>query len=416
MQRKFFRALFNTYGFFALYANIDGFDVKTAPVPMAKRTEMDRWVLSRLNSLLVQVQEAYDTYEPTQAARAIQDFVVEDLSNWYVRLNRRRFWKGEPLGSARGSDKLAAFQTLHRCLEVVAMLSAPIAPFFSDRLYRDLTGGSVHLSDWPKADKSLIDTVLEKRTALAQRLTSLVLSIRKKEGHRVRQPLRKMMVPALDDAMRSDLEAIRDLVLSEVNVKELVMLDPSESKLTKKIKPDFKKLGARLGKRMKSAAAAINGFDQDRIAELEREGRITLDLDDGPLEILLEEVEISADYVPGLSVASEGGLTVALDITLDDELFQEGMARELVSRIQTLRKESGLEVTDRIELHIQRNGGGPFEQAVKAHAGHILAETLALTAENQLLVLELDPAFGTPVEVDLEGAGKCLLALAKAVK
>ncbi len=416
VQRKFFRALFNTYGFFALYANIDGFDVKTAPVPMAKRTEMDRWVLSRLNSLLVQVQEAYDTYEPTQAARAIQDFVVEDLSNWYVRLNRRRFWKGEPLGSARGSDKLAAFQTLHRCLEVVAMLSAPIAPFFSDRLYRDLTGGSVHLSDWPKADKSLIDTVLEKRTALAQRLTSLVLSIRKKEGHRVRQPLRKMMVPALDDAMRSDLEAIRDLVLSEVNVKELVMLDPSESKLTKKIKPDFKKLGARLGKRMKSAAAAINGFDQDRIAELEREGRITLDLDDGPLEILLEEVEISADYVPGLSVASEGGLTVALDITLDDELFQEGMARELVSRIQTLRKESGLEVTDRIELHIQRNGGGPFEQAVKAHAGHILAETLALTAENQLLVLELDPAFGTPVEVDLEGAGKCLLALAKAVK
>ncbi|MEO8733967.1 MAG: isoleucine--tRNA ligase, partial [Flavobacteriales bacterium] len=206
VQRKFFRALFNTYGFFALYANIDGFDVKTLQVPMAKRTEMDRWVLSRLNSLLVQVQEAYDTYEPTQAARAIQDFVVEDLSNWYVRLNRRRFWKGE-----QGDDKNAAFQTLHRCLEVVAMLSAPIAPFFSDRLYRDLTGKSVHLSNWPKADKALIDTVLEKRTALAQRLTSLVLSIRKKEGHRVRQPLRKMMVPVLDDAMRNDLDAIRDL-------------------------------------------------------------------------------------------------------------------------------------------------------------------------------------------------------------
>ncbi|MGV9013221.1 MAG: isoleucine--tRNA ligase, partial [Flavobacteriales bacterium] len=409
VQRKFFRALFNTYGFFALYANIDGFDVKTAPVPMAKRSEMDRWVLSRLNSLLVQVQEAYDTYEPTQAARAIQDFVVEDLSNWYVRLNRRRFWKGE-----QGDDKNAAFQTLHRCLEVVAMLSAPIAPFFSDRLYRDLTGVSVHLSNWPKADKALIDTVLEKRTALAQKLTSLVLSIRKKEGHRVRQPLRKVMVPVLDDAMRSDLVAIRDLVLSEVNVKELVMLDPSESKLTKKIKADFKKLGARLGKRMKAAATAINGFDQGRIAELEQAGRVSLDIDGEPLEILLEEVDISADDVPGLSVASEGGLTVALDITLDDELLQEGMARELVSRIQTLRKESGLEVTDRIQLHIQRNGGGAFEQAVKAHAGHILAETLALTPQDQLLVSQMEASYGPSTEVELEGIGKCLLALAKA--
>ncbi|MCI1751683.1 MAG: isoleucine--tRNA ligase [Flavobacteriales bacterium] len=409
VQRKFFRALFNTYGFFALYANIDGFDVETAPVPMAKRTEMDRWVLSRLNSLLIQVQEAYDTYEPTQAARAIQDFVVEDLSNWYVRLNRRRFWKGD-----QGDDKNAAFQTLHRCLEVVAMLSAPITPFFSDRLYRDLTGKSVHLSNWPKAEKARIDTVLEKRTALAQRLTSLVLSIRKKEGHRVRQPLRKMMVPVLDEAMRSDLDAIRDLVLGEVNVKELVMLDPSESKLTKKIKPDFKKLGARLGKRMKAAAMAINGFDQERIAELEKEGRIMLELDGEPLEILLEETDISADDVPGLSVAGEAGLTVALDITLDDELLQEGMARELVSRIQTLRKESGLEVTDRIELHIQRNGGGSFEQAVKTHAGHILAETLSLTSEDQLLVTELNPAFGPATEVELEGIGKCLLALTKA--
>ncbi|MCB0756991.1 MAG: isoleucine--tRNA ligase [Flavobacteriales bacterium] len=424
VQRKFFRALFNTYGFFALYANIDSFDPALVVLDCARtdkgggdaRTEMDRWVLSRLNSLLVEVQEAYDSYEPTQAARVIQDFVVEDLSNWYVRLNRRRFWKGEPLGSARGTDKLAAFQTLHRCLEVVAMLSAPVAPFFSDRLYRDLTGKSVHLSDWPKADTALIDTVLEKRTALAQRLTSLVLSIRKKEGHRVRQPLRKMMVPVLGEAMRSDLDAIRNLMLSEVNVKELVMLDPSESKLTKRIKPDFKKLGARLGKRMKAAASAINGFDQERIAELEREGRILLDIDGEPLEILLEEVDISAEDVPGLSVASEGGLTVAVDIELDDELLQEGMARELVSRIQTLRKESGLEVTDRIQLHIQRNGGGSFELAVKAHAAHILAETLALTPENQLLVSELDPAFGTPVEVELEGAGKCLLALAKAVQ
>ena len=426
VQRKFFRALFNTYGFFALYANIDKY---APPSPREKGpgdegpnspilgrgvgaeglTESDRWVLSRLNSLLVQVQEAYATYEPTQAARAIQDFVVEDLSNWYVRLNRRRFWKGE-----QGDDKNAAFQTLHRCLEVVAMLSAPIAPFFSDRLYRDLTGASVHLSDWPKHDQALIDPELEQRTALAQKLTSLVLSIRKKEGHRVRQPLRKMLVPVTDNAMRERLEAIKELVLSEVNVKELVVLDANESKLTKKIKPDFKKLGARLGKFMKSVAAAVNGFSQAQIAELEAHGRIMLSVEGQEVELMFSEVEITAEAVPGLSVASEGALTVALDITLDDALLQEGLARELVSRIQTLRKESGLEVTDRIELHIQRNGDEVFERAVQAFAGHILAETLALTPESQLLVPKLNPAFGRSVELELEGVGKCLLALAKA--
>jgi isoleucyl-tRNA synthetase len=372
-------------------------------------TESDRWVLSRLNSLLVEVQEAYATYEPTQAARAIQDFVVEDLSNWYVRLNRRRFWKGE-----QGDDKNAAFQTLHRCLEVVAMLSAPIAPFFSDRLYRDLTGESVHLSDWPKHDQALIDPELEQRTALAQKLTSLVLSIRKKEGHRVRQPLRKMLVPVTDNAMRERLEAIKELVLSEVNVKELVVLDANESKLTKKIKPDFKKLGARLGKLMKSVAVAVNGFSQAQIAELEAHGRIMLSFEGQEVELMFSEVEITAEAVPGLSVASEGALTVALDITLDDALVQEGLARELVSRIQTLRKESGLEVTDRIELHIQRNADEVFERAVQAFAGHILAETLALTPESQLLVPKLNPAFGRSVELELEGVGKCLLALAKA--
>ena len=261
----------------------------------------------------------------------------------------------------------------------------------------------------------MIDDGLEKRTALAQKLTSLVLSIRKKEGHRVRQPLRKMMVPASDAAMRKDLDAIRDLVLSEVNVKELTVLDPSESKLTKKIKPDFKKLGARLGKKMKSVAATIATFDQTKIDDLEKNGRVELEVEGERVEVLREEVEISAEDVPGLSVASEAGLTVAVDITLDDELLQEGMARELVSRIQNLRKDSGLEVTDRIQLHIQRNGGGPFEQAVKAHAAHILSETLALTPENQLLVSKLDPAFGPPTEVELEGAGKCLLALVKVV-
>jgi len=382
VQRKFFRALFNTYNFFALYANIDkpemGADVSAA------RTESDRWILSRLNSLIKVADTNYTDYEPTIAARAIQDFVVEDLSNWYVRLNRRRFWKGE-----QGDDKNVAFQTLHRCLEVVAMLSAPIAPFFSDRLYRDLTGTSVHLSNWPKRDDALIDTELEERTKLAQTLTSLVLSIRKKEGHRVRQPLQKMMVPVLDGTMRTRLEAIKELVLSEVNVKELAFLDPSESKLTKKIKPDFKKLGARMGKLMKSVAAAVSGLDQEGIAALEQDGRIFLTVEDQEVEVTMDDVEITAETVPGLSVANEGRVTVALDITLTEPLIEEGLARELVSRIQTLRKETGLEVTDRINLHIQRNGNERFERAVQGHARHILAETLALTPENELLVTEL---------------------------
>lgn len=408
VQRKFFRALHNTYGFFALYANIDGFTGGAPDVPMAQRSEMDRWVLSRLNSLIVGVEEAYGAYEPTQAARAIQDFVVEDLSNWYVRLNRRRFWKGE-----QGPDKNAAFQTLHRCLEVVAMLSAPIAPFYSDRLYRDLRGSSVHLSDWPAADRAVIDSELEQRTALAQRLTSLVLSIRKKEGHRVRQPLRRMLVPVTDAGMRARLEAVRDLVLSEVNVKDLEVLDAAEGRLTKRIKPDFKKLGARMGKLMKSVAAAVNGFDQARIAELEQAGRLTLTVEGQEVELLRDDVEISAENVPGLSVASDGTLTVALDITLDEALLQEGIARELVSRIQTLRKETGLEVTDRIDLHIQRNGDAGFERAVQAFAPHILAETLAITPENQLLVSELKDPAGRVHRVEIEGTAGCALALGR---
>ena len=404
VQRKFFRALFNTYNFFALYANIDGFDGKGE----VTLTESDRWILSRLNSVLKLADANYADYEPTIAARAIQDFVVEDLSNWYVRLNRRRFWKGE-----MGADKNAAFQTLHRCLEVIAMLSAPIAPFFSDRLYRDLVGSSVHLSDWPEHDEKAIDLELEQRTALAQKLTSLVLSIRKKEGHRVRQPLQRMMVPVTDATMRARLEAIRELVLSEVNVKELVILDASESKLNKRIKPIFPKLGARMGKLMKSVAAAVTAFDQARIAELEANGTLKLTVDGQEVELLRDDVEITAENVPGLSVASDGGLTVALDITLNDALLHEGIARELVSRIQTLRKESGFEVTDRIDLRIQRNGDASFESAVAAHAPHILAETLALTAEDQLLVADLSGAPGTVHQVELDERLTCSLALAK---
>lgn len=415
VQRKFFRALFNTYNFFALYANIDGY-VPAHTLSGVEgvsgtdgRTESDRWILSRLNSVMKLADANYADYEPTIAARAIQDFVVEDLSNWYVRLNRRRFWKGE-----MGADKYAAFQTLHRCLEVIAMLSAPIAPFFSDRLYRDLIGSSVHLSDWPKHNEALIDTELEQRTALAQKLTSLVLSIRKKEGHRVRQPLQKMMVPVTDNIMRTRLDAIRDLVLSEVNVKELVILDASESKLTKKIKPDFKKLGARMGKLMKSVAAAVNAFDQAQIAELEANGSMQLSVEGQEVEVLRDDVEITAEAVPGLSVASDGALTVALDITLTEELISEGIARELVSRIQALRKESGFEVTDRVQLHIHAAGEQQVEQAVRRHAAYIVAETLALTPEDQLLVVQATNGDKGLHEVELDERTRCFLSLVKA--
>ena len=412
VQRKFFRALFNTYSFFALYANIDGFDPAAAPVPMAERSEMDRWVLSRLNSLIQLADDEYARYEPTQVARAVQEFVVDDLSNWYVRLNRRRFWKGD-----MGRDKLAAFQTLHRCLDVCAMLGAPIAPFFSDRLFRDLHAGTaeagtgVHLSDWPKHDEALIDRELEQRTQLAQRLTSLVLSIRKKEGHRVRQPLSKIMVPVTDTAMRARLEAIRDLVLSEVNVKDLVVLDAGKGQLTKKIKPDFKKLGSRMGRAMKAVAAAVNGFSQEQIAELEARGALSLTVEGSTVELLRDEVEITADNVPGLSVASEGNLTVALDITLTEDLVREGLARELVSRVQALRKESGFEVTDRVELHIFDQGDGLLRQAVREHAAWIIAETLAITPEDQILVPAL-PAEGPGIhEVELDDTLRCALSL-----
>ncbi len=404
VQRKFFRALFNTYNFFALYANIDGFDGNGGSV----LTESDRWILSRLNSVMKLADANYADYEPTIAARAIQDFVVEDLSNWYVRLNRRRFWKGE-----LGADKNAAFQTLQRCLEVVAMLSAPIAPFFTDRLYRDLTGSSVHLSNWPKHDETLIDSELEARTALAQKLTSLVLSIRKKEGHRVRQPLQKMMVPVTDATMRTRLEAICDLVLSEVNVKELVILDASESKLTKKIKPDFKKLGARMGKLMKSVAAAVNAFDQAQIAELEAKGSMKLTIEGQEVDVLRDDVEISAETIPGLSVAADGPLTVALDITLNDALIQEGIARELVSRIQTLRKESGFEITDRVQLHILDNGDARFAQAIRTHAPYIVAETLAITPEDQILVAVIPPSGAGVHEVELDEVLRCTLSLVR---
>jgi isoleucyl-tRNA synthetase len=365
-------------------------------------------VLTRLNLLLTECDKAYDDYEPTVAARAIQEFVVEDLSNWYVRLNRRRFWKGD-----QGDDKKAAFHTLYRCLEVVAMLSAPIAPFYSDQLYRDLTGKSVHLSNWPQIGATVHEGEMVSAMRMAQVITSLALSIRKKEGHRVRQPLQKLIIPVTSEATRAQIEKVRDLILSEVNVKELVILDASESKLTKKIKPDFKKLGARLGKLMKSVAGVVNGFSQAQIAELEANGSLKLTVEGQEVELLRDDVEISAETVPGLSVASDGALTVALDITMNDALLQEGLARELVSRVQTLRKESGFDVTDRVELHVQRNGNALFEAAIRGHAHHILAETLALTTEDQIIVDHLQPGAEGVHEVALDERTSCLLRLVR---
>jgi isoleucyl-tRNA synthetase len=402
VQRKFFRALFNTYNFFALYANIDGY----SPGGVMELTEMDRWVRSRLNTLVQQCDAAFADLEPTLAARAIQDFVVEDLSNWYVRLNRRRFWKGE-----QGPDKNAAFATLHECLHVVARLSSPIAPFFCDRLFRDLEGVSVHLSDWPTYRAELVDGELELRTSLAQRITTLVLSIRKKEGRRVRQPLQRMWVPVADVMVRRRLEAVRELVLSEVNVKELVVLNAREGGLTKKLKPDFKKLGARLGKLMKGAAAELANITQPQIARLEAEGRMVLAVEGQQVELFLEEVEITTEGAPGSAVASDGGLTVMVEVALTEELVQEGLARELVSRIQTLRKESGYDVTDRIHLQIARNGDALFEQAVEVHAPYIVAETLALTPAEQVLVESLASAGPPPTRVSLGEALSCSLTV-----
>lgn len=377
VQRKFFGTLYNTYAFFALYANVDGFDYSEPDLDIAERPELDRWVLSRLNTLVQSVDAAYDQYEPTRAGRLIQEFVTEELSNWYVRLCRRRFWKGE-----YGTDKMSAYQTLYRCLETVAILSAPIAPFFMDKLYGDLnkvtgrkTETSVHLAYFPKVDESLIDTELEQKMSIAQRLTSLVLGLRKQERLRVRQPLQKIMIPVMDADFERRVNDVAHLVLSEVNVKEITFMK-DDSILVKDIKPDFKKLGPRFGKDMKKLAVLINAFGQEEIAILEKEGKISATLDTGiEVEILRDDVQISTHDIPGWLVTSDGELTLALDITLTDELKDEGYAREVVNRIQNLRKDSGLEVTDKIAIQIETST--VIEQAINNNLDYICAETLA---------------------------------------
>jgi len=376
VQRKYFRALHNSYSFFSLYANVDQFTHAESPIPMENRPEIDRWVISRLNSLVAEVESAFESYEPTRAGRAIQDFVVDELSNWYVRLCRRRFWKGD-----YSEDKIAAYQTLYRCLVTVAKLSAPIAPFYSDQLFNDLNGvtglesdSSVHLAAWPICHNDEIDIDLEKRMALAQTVSSLVLSLRKRENIRVRQPLQKIMVPVIDDAFEAHLKEVESLILSEVNVKELEYVRDS-SVFVKSIKPNFKALGPKVGKNMKALSAQVAQLSQDQISAMEREGMLQLNLDGDPFELIAEDVEIATKDIPGWKVASEGSVTVALDVTISPELRSEGIARELVNRIQNLRKDSGLDVTDRIDLYVENHP--EIEQAVNINKNYICAETLA---------------------------------------
>ena len=353
VRRKFFGTLYNTYSFFALYANVDGFVYAEPEVPVEKRQEIDRWIISLLNTLTKEVDQYYATYEPTKAGRLIADFVNDNLSNWYVRLNRKRFWGGE-----YNQDKIAAYQTLYTCLETVARLMAPIAPFYADKLYADLTqvkGGaaSVHLADFPVCTDQVIDKVLEEEMDLAQRISSMVLALRKKVNIKVRQPLTSIMVPVSDDRQRKSIEAVSMLILNEVNVKELKFVEGTAGILVKRIKPDFKKLGPRYGKIMKQLAVVIGAMEQEQIARFEKEGQYAFDIEGQEAVVLLSDVEIISEDIPGWLVANEGALTVALDITVTDELKKEGTARELINRIQNIRKTSGLEITDRIVVHLQ---------------------------------------------------------------
>ncbi|PKP20526.1 MAG: isoleucine--tRNA ligase [Bacteroidetes bacterium HGW-Bacteroidetes-21] len=397
VKRKFFGTLYNTYSFFALYANVDGFCFAEKEVPVAERPEIDRWILSLLNSLIADVDNAYATYEPTRAGRLIQDFVSDNLSNWYVRLNRKRFWGGE-----YDQDKIAAYQTLYTCLHTVAKLSAPISPFFMDQLYNDLntvTGKeayiSVHLSDFPEANPACIDKDLEERMEIAQKLSSMVLSLRRKVNIKVRQPLQKMMVPALTQDYADKLNLVKSIILSEVNVKELEILGEDNKVLVKKIKPNYKTLGPRFGKRMKEVAALISGMTSDDILKIEQSGTWTGTSNGEECVILMEDVEIISEDIPGWLVANEGRYTVALDVTLTEDLISEGTARELVNRIQNIRKDSGLQVTDRIILTIEEHPD--VQPAILKHKDYISAQILAIDVifsksleQNQVHSVELD--------------------------
>ena len=386
VRRKFFGTLYNTYAFFALYANIDKFDYQEADLPYAERPEIDRWILSELNSLILEVDNAYQSYEPTRAGRAIANFVDAHLSNWYVRLSRRRFWRSDD-----DKDKLSAYQTLYTCLETVARLSSPIAPFFSEQLYRDLNNAtghnsaeSVHLTDFPMADAKLIDKALEERMEAAQLISSLVLSLRKKANIRVRQPLSKIMIPVANDTMKEQLSKVSHLIMSEVNIKDIEFLAADNNILVKNVKPNFKTLGRKYGKQMKQIQNYFANMSQDEIHAYEKNNGTHLDVDGVDVELTLEDALISTQDIPGWTVTSEGNYTVALDMTITEPLFNEGLAREIVNRVQTLRKNSGLEVTDRIKINIEKNV--QIENAIQGFSNYICAETLAdsITTVEQL--------------------------------
>jgi isoleucyl-tRNA synthetase len=376
VRNKFFGTLYNTYSFFSLYANLDNFDYSEADISLEKRPEIDRWILSELHSLIQKVDEAYSDYEPTKAARAISEFVQENLSNWFVRLSRRRFWKG-----SYGEDKISAYQTLYNCLLTVAKLGAPIAPFFMDRLYKDLTDGvvtdsekSVHLSNFPKADTSYINKALERKMERAQTISSLVLSLRQRERIKVRQPLQKIMIPVLDAAEKEAIAAVSDLIKSEVNVKEVELIDEGSGILVKQIKPDFKKLGPHFGKDMKAVAQAIMSFGAEEISKLEKDGEISVLINEKNTKLTIDDVIISSQDIEGWLVANADGITVALDVTITPELRNEGIARELVNRIQNLRKDSGFEVTDRVDVILQHDA--QLARAVAENIEYIKEETL----------------------------------------
>ena len=376
VRRKFFGTLYNTYSFFSLYANVDGFEYKEADVPMAQRPEIDRWILSVLNTLVKEVDTCYSEYEPTKAGRLISDFVNDNLSNWYVRLNRKRFWGGEFT-----QDKLSAYQTLYTCLETVAKLMSPIAPFYADKLYMDLvtaTGRdnvvSVHLAKFPVCNEEVIDKELEARMQMAQDVTSMVLALRRKVNIKVRQPLQCIMIPVVDEEQRAHIEAVKTLIMSEVNVKDIKFVDGAAGVLVKKVKCDFKKMGPKFGKQMKAVAAAVAELSQDAIAELEKNGSYTLQLDSTDVVVEAVDVEIFSEDIPGWLVANEGKLTVALDVTVTEELRREGIARELVNRIQNIRKSSGLEITDKIKITLSKNP--QTDDAVNEYKDYICNQVL----------------------------------------
>ncbi len=395
VRNKFFGTLYNTYSFFSLYANLDNFDYLEDDIPLEERPEIDRWILSALNSLIAKVDQAYSEYEPTRAARMISEFVQENLSNWFVRLSRRRFWKG-----SYGKDKISAYQTLHTCLLNITKLGAPIAPFFMDRLYKDLVSGvvqeaeeSVHLSNFPHSNASYIDNVLEHKMQQAQTISSLVLSLRQREKIKVRQPLQKIMIPVLDEDSRHEIEAVSDLIKSEVNVKEIELIDEGSGILVKQIKPDYKKLGPHFGKDMKAVANAITNFGQEEISILEKEGEISVFINEKNTTLTLDDVVISSQDIEGWLVANANGITVALDVSITPQLKNEGIARELVNRIQNIRKDSGFEVTDRVEVTIQQNE--ILEIAVNQNLDYIKQETLT-----ELLQFEGQLVNGTEITFD----------------